>query len=158
MRRVTADEPRHEISGSAGYADRVREYEKGGPLSGRRSWPELPPAESIIDLGAGHRQVHKLLALSNAHSSPSSPPQDGGDASPRHRHRTCPGRDRPRAIPVRDDGAGLVCCATAFHWFDYEKATREIFRVLDGGGALALIWNGARTIASPGSAPSPPAG
>jgi SAM-dependent methyltransferase len=45
------------------------------------------------------------------------------------------------AIPAPDASAGLILCATAFHWFDYPRATAEFLRVLQPAGLLALVWN-----------------
>lgn len=44
-------------------------------------------------------------------------------------------------IPVEAGTVSVVTVAQAFHWFDREKATAEIHRILTPGGTLALLWN-----------------
>lgn len=45
------------------------------------------------------------------------------------------------ALPLRDSSVDHVVCASAFHWFDHERAIPEIARVLTRNGRLAIIWN-----------------
>jgi SAM-dependent methyltransferase len=45
------------------------------------------------------------------------------------------------SIPLGEESVDAVVCAQAFHWFDAERALKEVRRVLAPGGGLALIWN-----------------
>ena len=44
-------------------------------------------------------------------------------------------------IPLPDSHVDAVLVAQAWHWFDAERATAEIARVLRPGGRLGLVWN-----------------
>lgn len=44
-------------------------------------------------------------------------------------------------IPLADDSVDAVLVAQAWHWFDPQRAIREVARVLRPGGRLGLVWN-----------------
>ena len=124
------------------YANRVNEYVAGRPEYPIELLSDLPLADTIIELGAGTGKFTRLLALTGKRILAIEPI----DAMAAQIQVDCPPgvellKGSAEEIPASDSIADIVCCGTSFHWFDYARATCEIYRVLKNNGALALVWN-----------------
>jgi SAM-dependent methyltransferase len=128
----------------AGSGERFAEdYERGRP-----GWPReavelfgLPPAATVLDLGAGTGKLTRLL-VSRFNRVVGVEP---ADAMRRRLIMLCPESEacagNGREIPLRDGSVDAVFAAESFHWFDDDRALAEIARVLRVDGALGLLWN-----------------
>jgi SAM-dependent methyltransferase len=127
---------------AAGFAKRVQDYIAGRPDYPPAVLAALPPAETIVELGAGTGKFTQFLIGRAKRIWAVEPVAEMGA------HILRPDgsgveviSSRAEAVPLPAACADLVCCATAYHWFDYPEAPIEIHRLLKPGGHLALIWN-----------------
>ncbi|HWG62013.1 MAG TPA: class I SAM-dependent methyltransferase [Streptosporangiaceae bacterium] len=105
--------------------------ERAGPLAGAL----------VVDLGAGTGIATRQLAARGARALALD---YGADMLRRARassHRlNCVLADG-NALPFRSGSVDLACFAQSWHWFDPQRASAEVARVLRPGGHWAAWWN-----------------
>ena len=128
----------------AGSGDRWPEdYERGRP-----GWPadvariaDLPPAATVLDLGAGTGKLTRLLVPAFERVVAVEP----AEAMRGLLTALCAGAEvlsgTGHEIPLAEASVDAVFAAQAYHWFDDERAIAEMARVLRPRGALVLMWN-----------------
>jgi SAM-dependent methyltransferase len=99
------------------------------------------PVTDVLDLAAGTGALTGGLLAAGVAVTAVEP--DPGMLS--ELRRRLPGvpaaTGRAEAIPLADASVDAVLVATAFHWFDQDRALAEIARVLRPGGVLGLLYN-----------------
>jgi SAM-dependent methyltransferase len=138
---VTSDQSSQRRSLS--YSEEAAAYERGRPSYPPEAidWLLSQDAHDVLDLGAGTGKlttrlvergldvvavdpIPEMLELLSA-SLPDIPALLG----------------TAEDIPLPDNSVDSVLVAQAWHWFDPERAVKEVARVLRPGGRLGLVWN-----------------
>jgi SAM-dependent methyltransferase len=101
----------------------------------------LRPGRTVLDLAAGTGKLTRLLVPSGANVVAVEPLPEMRVELERRVPRVATLAGTAERIPLIDAYVDGVTVASAFHWFDAERALAEIHRVLKPGGGLALIWN-----------------
>jgi SAM-dependent methyltransferase len=106
------------------------------------------PGRVVVDLAAGTGKLTRRLVPTGARVIAVEPLAEMRALLA----KTVPGVEvvsgTAEELPLADASADAVTVGQGFHWFDAERATAEIARVLRPGGALALVWN-IRDLADP---------
>jgi ubiquinone/menaquinone biosynthesis C-methylase UbiE len=109
---------------------------------------QLSPGTTVIDLGAGTGKLTRDLVPTGAHVIAVEPlPEMRAQLE-----AAVPGAKvlagSAEELLLPDESVDAVVAASAFHWFDTDRALEEIHRVLVPGGALGTVGNG-RDLADP---------
>jgi ubiquinone/menaquinone biosynthesis C-methylase UbiE len=102
----------------------------------------LRPGRTVVDVGAGTGKLTRDLVPTGARVVAVEPLTAMRDQLA----AAAPGAEvlagSAEDLPLPDGSADAVVAASAFHWFETERALREMHRVLVPGGALATVGNG----------------
>jgi SAM-dependent methyltransferase len=135
---VTRPERARSFGAAADDYDRLRP----APVPAALRWLLPSPGVTVLDLGAGTGLVSRSLAAAGVADVVAVEPDEAMRAvlaarSPGARVLAGTAED----IPLPDGSVDAVLASSAWHWFDPDRATAEIARVLRPGGVLGLLWS-----------------
>jgi ubiquinone/menaquinone biosynthesis C-methylase UbiE len=130
-----------------GYQNISDVYESGRPdfppeaISFLAQTLAIQRESCVLDLAAGTGKLTRCLVPLSAYITAVEPVESMGSKFTALLPKIPLLSGTAEAIPLRNESMDVVLVATAFHWFDGEKALIEIHRVLKPGGRLGLLWN-----------------
>jgi SAM-dependent methyltransferase len=118
-------------------------YERGRPSYPPEAidWLLPPDAHDVLDLGAGTGKLTTRLVERGLDVVAVDPIPEMLEVLSHALPETPALLGTAEEIPLPDNTVDAVLVAQAWHWFDLERAIKEVSRVLRPGGRLGLVWN-----------------
>ena len=138
--RPSSTSPRDRALSFAAVADAYDRARPSYPLQAAE-WLVGTIPSTVVELGAGTGKFTDLL-VQLGHDVLATDPLDEMLAHLRLRHPELRVATAPaEQVPAATRSVDTVVAAQSFHWFEAERALREVARVLKPEGRIALVWN-----------------
>ncbi|OBF32330.1 SAM-dependent methyltransferase [Mycolicibacterium peregrinum] len=128
---------------SLSFGSEAAAYERGRPSYPPEAIDWLLPegAHDVLDLGAGTGKLTTRLVERGLDVIAVDPIPEMLELLTNSLPDTPALLGTAEEIPLADNSVDAVLVAQAWHWFDPERAVKEVGRVLRPGGRLGLVWN-----------------
>lgn len=128
---------------SLSFGSEAAAYERGRPSYPPEAIDWLLPtgAHDVLDLGAGTGKLTTRLVERGLNVTAVDPIPEMLELLSNSLPDTPALLGTAEEIPLADNSVDAVLVAQAWHWFDPERAVKEVSRVLRPGGRLGLVWN-----------------
>ncbi|MFV8166073.1 class I SAM-dependent methyltransferase [Mycobacterium sp. 134] len=128
---------------SLSFGSEAAAYERGRPSYPPETIDWLLPdgAQDVLDLGAGTGKLTTRLVERGLDVIAVDPIPEMLELLTNSLPDTPALLGTAEEIPLADNSVDAVLVAQAWHWFDPERAVKEVSRVLRPGGRLGLVWN-----------------
>lgn len=133
----------HNPQRSLSFGVQAAAYERGRPSYPPEAIDWLLPtgARDVLDLGAGTGKLTVRLVERGLNVTAVDPIPEMLEVLSTSLPDTPALLGTAEEIPLPDNSVDSVLVAQAWHWFDPERAIKEVTRVLRPGGRLGLVWN-----------------